>query len=139
MINRPKDASDLSFFLYRSSAAPEIGTEDLTQILTAARRRNALVGLTGCLHYEDGLFFQWLEGSDNELRPVVDAIMHDPRHHSILVLEQGALGTRRFRDWSMKFSDRDRKSLVDWIAHKNVSTVDRQEYAGGVSSFLMSL
>lgn len=129
----------LAFLLYRSTAADDLSSADLRDILTVARERNEANGLTGCLHSEDGLFFQWLEGPTEALRPVAAAIMGDPRHRGILVLDQGALDHRRFQDWRMRFSDRDQASLLDWLAGSNASTVDRSDYAGGILAFLQAL
>lgn len=108
-------------------------------ILTAARRRNQSLGLTGCLHHEDGLFFQWLEGPAPELQKVIDLLHRDPRHQGIEVLGQGRLRQRHFQEWRMRFSDRDRASLMDWFALSDNSTVHRDDYAGGVTAFLMSV
>lgn len=130
----PRDG--LAFFLYRSMAVPGLGESNLEDIVTVARVRNQAAGLTGCLHYEDGLFFQWLEGPAPALWPVVASIRRDPRHLELTVLEQGALAGRRFQSWRMRFSNRDHASLMDWFAGKGVSTVDPAVYAGGVASFL---
>jgi len=39
----------------------------------------------------------------------------------------------------MRFSDRDRASLMDWFARSDSSTVHRGDYAGGVVAFMMGL
>lgn len=133
------DPGGLAFVLYRSTAVDHLSAGDLRDILTVARRRNAEAGLTGCLHYEDGLFFQWLEGPAGVLRTVVASIMDDARHREITVLDEGGLDHRRFQDWRMRFSDRDQASLLDWLAGSNASTVDRSDYAGGIVAFLLAL
>ncbi|WP_282603627.1 BLUF domain-containing protein [Paracoccus sp. PARArs4] len=129
----------LGFILYRSAAAPDLGSEDLKRILAVARQRNEEHGLTGCLHHEDGMFFQWLEGPTAPLAEVVAMIRADRRHEALAVLDQGPIAQRRFHDWRMRFSDRDSGSLMDWIAGMGGSTFDRGAYAGGVTSFLQSL
>lgn len=139
MTNDPWSADGLAFFLYRSSAADGLADGDLQEILKTARSRNQAQRLTGCLHHEDGLFFQWLEGPAVAMGPVVASILGDDRHRDIMVLDQGALDHRRFQDWRMRFSDRDHASLLDWFAGSNTSTVDRQDYAGGIVAFLQSI
>ncbi len=109
---------------------------DLEAILDVARARNQSLTLTGCLHYEDGLFFQWLEGPAQGIEPVIVSIMADRRHRDLTVLGRGALDARRFQDWRMRFSDRDSASLMDWFARNDRPTVDRHDYAAGVASFL---
>lgn len=139
MISRLESVGGLGFFLYRSAAQPWLDGSEMQDILRSARRRNQLLGLTGCLHHEDGLFFQWLEGPAPALVQVRDLILRDGRHQDITFLDQGPLDHRRFQDWRMRFSDRERASLMDWFAGSDNSTVDRGDYAGGVVSFMMSL
>lgn len=129
----------LGFVLYRSTARPGLDSEDMRAILKAARNRNQSLGLTGCLHHEDGLFFQWLEGPADGVARVMASLTHDRRHDDIRVLDQGQLDRRRFLDWHMRFSDRDHASLMDWFARSDISTVHPGDYAGAVVSFLMSL
>ncbi|MBM3604633.1 MAG: BLUF domain-containing protein [Alphaproteobacteria bacterium] len=129
----------LGFFLYRSTARPDLTSDDMKDILQVARRRNQALGLTGCLHHEEGLFFQWLEGPQAALMHVRDLILQDSRHRDVVMLDQGGLDHRRFQDWQMRFSDRDRASLMDWFARSTSPTVHRGEYAGGVVAFMMSM
>lgn len=139
MTNRLEGIDGLGFFLYRSTAAPTLTGRDLRDILTVARARNDAGDLTGHLHHEDGLFFQWLEGPAAALRPVVASIRRDPRHHDLTVLDEGALDRRRFQDWRMRFSDRDAISLMDWLAGTRISTVDPAAYAAGIGAFLRTV
>ncbi|WP_265502346.1 BLUF domain-containing protein [Paracoccus beibuensis] len=138
MISNLTNVEGLGFFLYRSTARPGLDQGDMHDILTAARRRNQQLELTGCLHHEDGLFFQWLEGPSPALLQVIELLVQDPRHLNLEVLDEGALDHRRFQEWRMRFSDRDRASLMDWFAVTESSTVHRGDYAGGITAFLMS-
>ncbi|MEE2862419.1 MAG: BLUF domain-containing protein [Paracoccus sp. (in: a-proteobacteria)] len=139
MTSRLNNVEGLGFFLYRSTARPGLDQGDMHDILTEARRRNQQLGLTGCLHHEDGLFFQWLEGPAPALLQLIALLDQDPRHLNLEVLDEGALNYRRFQDWRMRFSDRDRASLMDWFAVSDNSTVHRGDYAGGITAFLMSI
>lgn len=111
----------LSYLMYRSLAAPGLSQPDLDQILAGSRRRNRDRGLTGCLHYEGGLFFQWLEGSRAALSRLLDALQEDPRHLGLTVLDQGPLPQRVFRNWAMHFSDARIASMMDWLADRRAS------------------
>ena len=133
------DLQGLGFVLYRSTARAGLDGSAMQDILRTARHRNQSLGLTGCLHHEDGLFFQWLEGPADGLRKVVASLMDDDRHRDFEILDQGALDHRRFQDWRMRFSDRDRASLMDWFARSDSSTVHRGDYAGGVVAFMMGV
>lgn len=129
----------LGFFLYRSDAAPGLTDAGMRDILAVARQRNQQLGLTGCLHHEDGMFFQWLEGPSTSLVQVLDAIRADGRHGRIDMLDQGPLAHRRFQGWRMRFSDRQSGSLMDWFARSDSPTVDRGHYTGGIVSFLLQV
>lgn len=106
----------LGYCLYRSMARPKLERDDLDAILDRARHRNRLHGLTGCLHFENGNFFQWLEGPWRQVFRLVDILRDDDRHMNMTVLDQGSLDQRLFTDWEMRFSDRDAASLFDWLA-----------------------
>lgn len=108
----------LSYLLYRSLAAPGLGQDDLDQILAGSRARNRQRGLTGCLHYEGGLFFQWLEGPRPALSRLLDALQADARHLGLTVLDQGPLPERVFRDWEMHFSDARIASMMERLADR---------------------
>lgn len=138
MTNDLSRVDGLAYFLYRSSAIDKLSRQDLDEILKVARGRNRSLNLTGCLHHEDGLFFQWLEGPAEGVRSVVASIQADDRHRDLTVLGQGPLEKRRFQEWRMRFSDRDHASLMDWFARSDTPTVDRQDYVGGVVSFMMA-
>ena len=129
----------LAYLIYRSSAVDHLREEDLDDILISARDRNEEHTITGCLHCEDGMFFQWIEGPAKSVRMIFDLIERDVRHYDVTVLGQGALAARRFQDWRMRYSDRKDGSLMDWFASSAISTFDRKEYVGGVITFLTSV
>ncbi|WP_185968524.1 BLUF domain-containing protein [Paracoccus sp. M683] len=133
------DDGDLTHFLYRSNAREGLGQDDIDSIIAQARIRNDQSGLTGCLHFEDGLFFQWLEGPRAPLDAVIRLIRSDPRHSDIADLSYGPLKRRHFADWQMRVTNRDSGSLMDWVASNEVSTIDRGAYAGTVSAFLVAI
>ena len=129
----------LYYFLYRSNARAELNQDAIDAIVAEAQDRNELMGLTGCLHYEDGLFFQWLEGPKGRLDEVAGMIRRDPRHEDMTDLAYGPAKARHFADWTMRSTDRDKASLLDWFANHEVSTIDRGAYAGSIGAFLMAM
>ena len=120
-------------------ARPGLESKDLQNILQRAHIRNQELNLTGCLHYEEGLFFQWIEGPIEALLSIVAVISSDDRHDRIEVLDQGALEHRFFKNWQMRFSDRDNASLMDWFASSDHVTVLSSDYARGVLAFMMAM
>lgn len=130
----PSDAG-VSYFYYRSVATGSDAAVD--RILEEARKRNISNGLTGFLHVEDGLFFQWIEGDPDRLSRIVALIMGDPRHSRIEVLGQGRAARREFPDFSMGLSRRDSNgSLTDYLAASGVSTRDPRAYRKAVLDFM---
>jgi len=126
-------AGDMGFMLYRSVARPGLGRADLEAILNQARRRNGERGLTGCLHHENGLFFQWLEGPRFTLSRLMERLRDDDRHVGVTVIDQGRLDRRLFGDWQMRHSDPATASLLEWLAGGGRSEAD------GVRSFLETI
>ena len=126
-------------YLYRSNAVSDLDDDGVLKILQEARDRNAVFGITGCLHVEGGMFFQWIEGTKSELDKIIALIKRDPRHTEITDLSTGPIGQRRFAAFSMRVTDGDAGSLLDWFASQQVSTIDRGAYAGSVAAFLMAV
>ena len=54
--------------LYVSGASIHLGQADIQEILTASRRNNQRVGITGMLLWADGVFIQVLEGEPDTVR-----------------------------------------------------------------------
>ena len=88
--------------LYVSNTSRKIAVAELNGILHAARRNNALLGVSGMLLYIDGGFLQILEGEERALRDLYARICNDKRHwEQRLLLDQSA--TPAFTGWSMGF------------------------------------
>ncbi|WP_405403379.1 BLUF domain-containing protein [Paracoccus sp. Ld10] len=129
----------LGYLLYRSVARPGMQRDDLDLILQHARDSNRAAGLTGCLHHEDGLFFQWIEGPRFRLFRLIDLLSEDDRHLNFTVLDQGPLQQRLFGDWEMRFSDREAASLLDWLAVRRSQAGTGQDDAENITAFLRSM
>jgi hypothetical protein len=84
--------------IYTSRARMPVDTKAL---LAQAQINNALRGITGGLALLDGVFIQYLEGSEAAVTDVFERIRRDPRHQDVKVLEQRAVKGRMFGDWSM--------------------------------------
>lgn len=91
---------------------------ELEDILVRSRASNLRDGLTGLLIYryspdtDSGHFIQMLEGAEDSVSATFGRIASDARHHSVLVLERGAIGQRMFRDWAMGFRNVDDAMLA---------------------------
>lgn len=130
----------LGYCLYRSMAQPGLERRELDTILHSARHRNRVHGLTGCLHYENATFFQWLEGPWRQVFQLLDVLHQDDRHFNMTILDQGSLDRRLFGDWEMRFSDKAAGSLFDWLADwNNRADASGDAYAARVNAFMQSI
>jgi Sensors of blue-light using FAD len=89
--------------LYVSNTASEIVPGDLDDILTASRRNNALIGVTGLLLFIDGGFLQMLEGEEIAVRTLYARIAVDRRHVNPRLMLDREMPARAFPGWSMGF------------------------------------
>ncbi len=94
----------LERLLYRSKATNTLGSLHLFNMLSEARAKNALMGITGHLLYTEEVFVQCIEGPPEAIASMWESLQRDPRHHNIELLARGPLEKRRFTDWSMAFS-----------------------------------
>lgn len=97
---------------YTSMAAlpEETADAEVLIICALAEQFNALHEITGVLTFHDGRFAQVLEGPEETLRELMRRIEADPRHHSVNVIMDGQINTRRYTNWSMTY--RDPKAFV---------------------------
>jgi hypothetical protein len=89
---------------YTSKETEPFGTRDLFDLLNHARQKNSRLRLTGHLLYAHGVFTQCIEGPTEALNSLWAALLKDPRHHDIQLLDRSPIGHRSFADWSMAFS-----------------------------------
>lgn len=87
---------------YRSHAVQPMSTEALRTLEHEADSRNRAEGLTGVMIYDDGHFFQWLEGPERSVARVWDSVQRDRRHEDLRVSSSGPTSARVFGDFGMK-------------------------------------
>jgi hypothetical protein len=101
----PFDPETPWILVYVSAALEPWSQEDLLALLTLARERNAIRGITGMLLYDHGGFMQALEGPRAAVQDLAAAIRRDPRHRSMIVMLDVPRAERYFPAWSMGFRD----------------------------------
>jgi hypothetical protein len=89
--------------VYVSTASKLYGEAELEEILRVSRSWNHSVGITGLLLYKEGYFMQFLEGEKADVLELLAMIKSDPRHHSMIVINQQDAAEREFGLWSMGF------------------------------------
>jgi hypothetical protein len=90
-------------------------TAEVETILESARRNNAVVGVTGALIFNAGMFAQVLEGNRPDVEFTFERIQRDVRHGDVQVLAFEETANRAFPSWSMGFVGRSQ-------AHQNLFT-----------------
>ena len=89
--------------LYVSQTSPDLAVGELDEVLTASRRNNAMLGITGLLLYIEGGFLQVLEGDERPLRELYTRIGEDRRHWNVRLMLDREVRERSFVGWSMGF------------------------------------
>jgi hypothetical protein len=103
--------SPIAMMAYRSRAVVAPKEQELDLLLRNAQARNRTERLSGLLIYDQGHYFQWLEGPAEALARVWASISRDPRHTDIQVLRQQGLPKRFFGAWDMRLARRKRGRL----------------------------
>ncbi|MBM4201884.1 MAG: BLUF domain-containing protein [Gammaproteobacteria bacterium] len=102
----------LQSLVYVSAAVERFADDELEELLTRARHKNARLGVTGLLLYFDGNFMQYLEGAPVTVRTLFEEISRDRRHHRIMTIVDEPVAGREFGAWAMAYRAVD---LPDWL------------------------
>lgn len=90
--------------IYVSRARKRYDEQQITQLLSVAREKNAHANITGLLLYDGlGTFIQVLEGEQEVISQLFSIIKKDSRHERVNVLWQDSIKKRKFADWRMGF------------------------------------
>ncbi|WP_405384210.1 BLUF domain-containing protein [Maribacter sp. LLG6340-A2] len=88
---------------YRSTAKPNLSSDDLENILNTAVTKNKSLNITGCLIYHKGIFIQTLQGTKEDIFNVYSGIEIDTRHESVQLLWEGPSEKVVFDGWHMAY------------------------------------
>jgi len=88
---------------YISSFVKDMSDDELEELASQAAKKNAENDITGVLMAKGGLFFQIIEGPEDNIDRLFTYILKDPRHEKIITLgiQIGDL-KRLFPNWHMK-------------------------------------
>lgn len=104
--------------VYRSMATAPFATRTDFEILETAWRRNRIMGVTGYLVRSEGAYVQYLEGAPDALDALLASIEGDTRHTHFEMLQDTAIGKRRFANWAMGYhADMDKALEQNLAAH----------------------
>lgn len=95
--------SEFYRLVYVSQARDGLSDGDIGHILDVSTSNNYERFLTGFLALNHGRFMQALEGPEDEVRRVYDAILADDRHGCVTQIIGEPTERRIFPDWSMNY------------------------------------
>jgi hypothetical protein len=91
---------NLTRLVYYSQRNPSMSLK-LDELLVTCKRNNAMMNVTGILHYNGNYFLQVLEGGRAEVSAIYHRIAADPRHINIILISCHDVRERIFPSWSM--------------------------------------
>ena len=95
-----------------ASAKMPVSSTDLESLLEECRRNNSKADITGLLLYQNGSFFQVLEGEHATVDALFNKISLDNRHHQTKKIIFEPITTRSFAAWTMGFPKITSKELA---------------------------
>ena len=126
----------IHYMIYRSQTDLTPSDDAYQHIIDRARARNFNLDITGFLHWEDGIFHQWIEGPAAELSIVEQIILSDKRHRTITVLDRGHALEREFEGWSMAANKLEKSSLFEFITQSAIASSAHAKYAKNIMAFM---
>lgn len=97
--------------IYASKSLVDMTQETILPLLSEARKKNKRLGVTGILLFDQGTFFQVIEGEAPTIERLFNDISKDPRHGQIVTIISEAIPHRQFGQWSMGFPAAERNDL----------------------------
>ncbi|NNJ76005.1 MAG: BLUF domain-containing protein, partial [Anderseniella sp.] len=88
---------------YVSTAAFDTTHEDARAIADQSAASNAKAEITGAMAFNGTNFAQVLEGPTDTVHRLLECIKSDGRHSGTIVVSEHKVGSRKYRDWGMKF------------------------------------
>ncbi len=96
---------DLIHLIYCSAASnPDLSLDEIDTIQKKSRANNAEVGITGMLLFDQGSFFQVIEGERAVVEALFEVICEDEHHTNVAKILLESIEARDFGDWTMGLS-----------------------------------
>lgn len=105
------NVENLVHCVYSSASSIEFTQDEIIDLLKKARENNVKLGITGMLLYENGSFFQVLEGEPEKVTALLKIIQKDNRHSQVVKIIYEEIEARDFPEWTMGYSGVTRKEL----------------------------
>lgn len=88
---------------YISRASDGLDASQRKEILNTARTNNSANGISGILIFNKDYFLQTIEGSRPLINGLLNALIADPRHHDLQIIECETVYERKWVKWSMNY------------------------------------
>ena len=124
--------------LYVSVARTRLNPQAVMQLVSRARWRNCLHGITGTLVSSRYHFFQLLEGEKADIDAIFGAIRQDPRHRAVLQLGRRHIASRLLpgEDMAYCWTDRDdRDALLGAAVGNMVKAIKDKSVRAAIERF----
>ena len=108
-------SSHLILVIYTSAATQYFDPNTLLALLEKARAKNASLGVTGMLLFENGSFFQILEGPEAAVDSLYKTIAQDNRHEKVVTIIREPIAKRAFAEWTMGLADVSLQNLDEIV------------------------
>lgn len=105
---------------YMSLQSRLLTNDEVNQMLFQIREKNKRLMITGILLLIQGKFIQYIEGPEEEIDRVYEQIKIDSRHNELLLLDEGEVEERQFKDWSMAFRRIDDEDVQNLVGYKKL-------------------
>lgn len=111
----------LMSILYRSHAL--LGRESSAELdmIEEIRIANLQSRVTGYLHREADVYYQWVEGPTQKIEALLARLQSDPRHISFALIDKSESSVRRFPNWLMGYSTSGEGALLEWATRNDLS------------------
>ncbi|GAB1855506.1 hypothetical protein MHTCC0001_03400 [Flavobacteriaceae bacterium MHTCC 0001] len=89
---------------YLSSVRPRLSIIDIESLFNQTKKQNDIYNISGVLIYNDGNFFQILEGEENYVNLLYAKIKGDKRHHNIIEIINSPINEKIFDGFDYGYS-----------------------------------
>lgn len=110
--------NEIKAIAYLSRAHKEFIPQEIDKILLEARSFNECHDITGVLLYNPGFFFQYIEGTAQNMAQVYERIKNATSHTIIMELYHDFTDKRYCSDWHMGFC-RAPEGFIQELAHQS--------------------
>jgi hypothetical protein len=115
----------LSQLVYVSNRKSNCTDVEIESILTACKKNNPGLDITGVLLYSDTKFIQMVEGNSKVITTLYDKIKLDNRHSNAMMISFGPIKERAFPSWHMG-SKKIQDAEVDFKT--SITTEDKETF-----------